>query len=87
MIRPEVLTSGLRVSKKSTLSRQKYRSPKIRRIFGLHSTPANTTHALLKTAYLSGFRLQGVFPPHMSPEKQNGAGYGTEYQGIGLSTD
>ncbi|MBR3300888.1 MAG: hypothetical protein IKI68_05315, partial [Clostridia bacterium] len=40
-------------------------------ICGLHSTPANTTHALLKTAYLSGFRLQGVFPPHMSPEKQN----------------
>ena len=59
------------MSKKSTLSWRKYRSPKIRRIFGLHSTPANTTHALLKTAYLSGFRLQGVFPPHMSPEKQN----------------
>jgi hypothetical protein len=25
----------------------------------------------LKTALNGGFRLQGVFPPHMSPEKHN----------------
>ena len=41
-----------------------------RMIFGLHSTPANTTHALWKTADKAVFAKIGVFLPHMSAEKQ-----------------
>ena len=37
--------------------------------------PANTTPVFLKTRYKAGFRLQGVFPPHLSPEKLNASYY------------
>jgi len=60
------------------------RSPKILRIFGLRFTPVNTTHTL-ENRLVSGFRLQGVFPPHLSPEKQNDA-FGVDNEKAGFLT-
>ncbi len=40
------------------------------KIFGLHSIPANTTPVPLKNSLKAIFRLQGVFPPHVSAEKR-----------------
>ena len=51
----------LRVSKKSTLSPVRMPFARKSKIFGLHSIPANTTYAPLKTRLSSGFSLTRSF--------------------------
>lgn len=49
------------MSIKSPLSWRECRSPKIQKIFGLHFTPANTTHTPLKTANQAVFAYREFF--------------------------
>ena len=63
----------LRVSTKSPLSWRKCRSPKIQRIFGLRSTPANTTHAPLKTAKQAVFAYKEFFCRTCQQKNKNAA--------------
>ena len=70
----------LRVSTKSPLSWRKCRSPKIQWIFGLHSTPANTTHAPLKTALQAVFAYKEFFCCTCQQKNRNAADRRQKYK-------
>ncbi|MGN0494024.1 MAG: hypothetical protein ACI4F7_10285, partial [Acutalibacteraceae bacterium] len=67
------LCSRLRVSTKSPLSWRECRSPKILWIFGLRSTPANTTHVPLKTANQAVFAYKEFFCRTCRQKNKNAA--------------
>ena len=61
------------MSTKSPLSWRECRSPKIQKIFGLRSTPANTTHAPLKTANQAVFAYKEFFCRTCRQKNKNAA--------------
>ena len=63
----------MRVSTKSPLSWRECRSPKIFKNFRTALYSRQYHPRALENRIVCGFRLQGVFLPHMSAEKQKAA--------------